>query len=180
MFHPHLQLNFPRACSPWPCSLGCWGWRSRRDTRAQLFFHRHLSSADRSTSPRQTGISVSYTDTHPSMHACRLMQSQLSQVFDNCCIIDSLNGTKFKQTDRHLSLGEGVLRVLGTWMLKDEENLENISEEREHNAGQKLMRWWWGGAGLGRAIGLGLPGLGLTCSAEAWTVLSRRSRRLWL
>ena len=34
------------------------------------------------------------------------------------------------------------------------------------------------GLGLGRAIGLGLPGLGLTCSAEAWTVLSRRSRRL--
>ena len=148
MFHPHLQLNFPRACSPWPCSLGCWGWRSRRDARAQLFFDKHLSSADRSTSPRQIGISVSYTDTHPSMHACRLIQSQLSQVFDNCCIIDSLNGTKFKQTDRHLSLGEGVLRVLGTWMLKDEKNLENISEEREHNAGEKLMRWWWGGAGI--------------------------------
>ena len=33
-------------------------------------------------------------------------------------------------------------------MLKDEKNLENISEEREHNAGEKLMRWWWGGAGI--------------------------------
>lgn len=156
-----FTAEFPKSMQSLTLFLG-WGWRSRRDTRAQLFSsHRHLSSADRSTSPRQTGISVSYTDTHPSMHACRLMQSQLSQVFDNCCIIDSLNGTKFKQTDRHLSLGEGVLRVLGTWMLKDEENLENISEEREHNAGQKLMRWWWGGAGLGRAIGLWSPGLGL-------------------
>lgn len=65
------------------------------------------------------------------------------------------------------SFSERSLKFLGQ-MLKDEKNLESISEERRHNAGQKC----YVGDGVGLQFGSKWPGLSLAWGSHvvrAWT-----------